>query len=171
MVTSKKTTARKTTVTKTAKTATRKTTARKTAPRASAAAAKRPALGDLGSMLGRFKLPGIDVAAIVESQRKDMEALSEANRQAYEGIKALAERRNQMLKDAFANWQEAMKGARGTELLTKQAELARQGVQDAIANVRELAQMEAKSRKKAWKLVQDRFEENLASLKKLIQPK
>jgi phasin family protein len=160
MVTSKKTPAKK---------AARKTAA---APAAKAKAkAKSPVLGDLGKVLGKFKLPGIDIAAIVESQRKDMEALADANRQAYEGIKALAERRNQMLKDAFGKWQEAMKGARGTEMITKQAELARQGVQDAIANVRELAQMEAKSRKEAWKVVQDRFEENLANLKKLLQPK
>jgi phasin family protein len=160
MVTSKKTPAKK---------AARKTAA---APAAKAKAkAKSPVLSDLGKALGKFKLPGIDIAAIVESQRKDMEALADANRQAYEGIKALAERRNQMLKDAFGKWQEAMKGARGTEMITKQAELARQGVQDAIANVRELAQMEAKSRKEAWKVVQDRFEENLANLKKLLQPK
>lgn len=147
-------------------------TARKT-PTAAAPAAmsKSPPLADLGKALAKFKLPGIDMAAIVESQRKDMEALVEANRQAYEGIRALAERRNQMLKEAFGKWQAAMKGASGTEMLTKQAELARQGVQDAIANVRELAQMEAKSRKEAWKVVQERFEENLANLKQLLQPK
>jgi phasin family protein len=156
------------------KTPAAKKTARK--PAAAAPAAKKkatglPPLGDLGKMLEKVKLPGVDIAAIVEAQRKDMEALAEANRQAYEGIKSLAERRNQMLKEAFGKWQDAMKGARGTELITKQAELARQGVQDAIANIRELADMEAKSRKKAWKVVQDRFEENLASLKKLLQPK
>ena len=161
MVTSKKTPAKKTP----AKKAARKTIA------SPAVKARGLPLGDLGKTLGRFKLPGIDIAAIVESQRQDMEALAEANRQAYEGIKALAERRNQMLKEAFGKWQEAMKGASGTEMITKQAELARQGLQDTIANVRELAQMEAKSRKEAWKVVQDRFEENLAKLKKLLQPK
>ena len=126
---------------------------------------------DLEGVEHSFQEHRIDVAAIVESQRKDMQALADANRQAYEGIKALAERRNEMLKEAFIQWRDAMKGAKGTELLTKQAELARQGVQDAIANVRELAQMEAQSRKEAWKIVQDRFEENLANLKKLLQPK
>ena len=161
MVTSKKTPAKKTP----AKKAARKTIA------SPAVKARGLPLGDLGKTLGRFKLPGIDIAAIVESQRQDMETLAEANRQAYEGIKALAERRNQMLKEAFGKWQEAMKGASGTEMITKQAELARQGLQDTIANVRELAQMEAKSRKEAWKVVQDRFEENLAKLKKLLQPK
>ena len=152
----------------------KKTPAKKTARKTTAAAAvkvKGLPLGDLGKTLGRFKLPGIDIAAIVESQRQDMETLAEANRQAYEGIKALAERRNQMLKEAFGKWQEAMKGASGTEVITKQAELDRQGLQDAIANMRELAQMEATSRKEAWKVVQDRFEEDLAKLKKLLQPK
>lgn len=164
MVTRKKTPAAKKTV--------RKASATAPKPAAKAPAAKAAtATGDLGRMLSRFKLPGVDVAAIVEAQRKDMEALVEANRQAYEGIKALAERRNQMLKEAFTKWRDAMKGASGTELLTMQADLARQGVQDAIANVRELAQMEARSRKEAWKVVQDRFEENLAHLKKLLQPR
>ncbi len=148
-----------------------KKTARKTTAAAPAAKAKSAPLGDLGKMLGKLKLPGVDIAAIVEAQRQDMEALAAANRQAYEGIKALSARRNEMLKEAFGKWQEAMKGASGTEMITKQAELARQGVQDAIANVRELAQMEATSRKEAWKVVQDRFEENLARLKKLLQPK
>jgi phasin family protein len=172
MATSKKTTATKKTARKTAavvKKAVRKAAA--AAPAAKTRSAKSAPLGDLGKLLGKLKLPGIDIAAIVASQRKDMEALAEANRQAYEGIKALAERRNQMLKEAFTKWRDEMKGVRGTELITKQAELARQGVQDAIANVRELAQMEANSRKEAWKVVQDRFEENLAQLKKLLAPK
>ncbi len=158
---------RKKTTTPAAKKTVRKTAATAAAPRAKAA----PALADLGKTLGKLKLPGVDIAAIVETQRKDLEALSEANRQAYEGIKALAERRNEMLKEAFTKWRDAMKDASGTELVTKQAGLARQGVRDAIANVRELARMEAKSRKEAWKVVQDRFEENLANLKKLLQPK
>jgi phasin family protein len=153
----------------------KKTPAVKKTVRKATAAAHRaravPTLGDLGKTLRQLKLPGVDIAAIVEAQRKDMEALAEANRQAYEGIKALAERRNEMLKEAFTKWRDAMKEASGTELVTKQASLARQGVRDAMANVRELAQMEAKSRKEAWKVVQERFEENLASLKKLLQPK
>ena len=160
----------------TSKKTTRAKPARKsTAKSAAAAAAKKSGAvaprGELGKLLTRFKLPGIDVAAIVESQRKDMQALADANRQAYEGIRALNKRRNEMLKEALAEWRAAMKGSTGKDVLSKQAELARKGVQEAIANVRELAEMEAQSRKKAWKLVQDRFEENLGNLKRLLQPK
>ena len=130
-----------------------------------------PSLADLGKLVEKFKLPGIDVNAIVESQRKDMEALAEANRQAYEGIKALAQRRNEILQEALVQWQDAMKDATGKDVLSKRAEMAKKGVQQAIANFRELAEMEAQSRSKAWKVLQDRFQENVANLQKLLKPK
>jgi phasin family protein len=138
---------------------------------ASATKATKPAFGDIGKLIEQFKLPGIDVKAIVESQRKDMEALAEANRQAFEGIKALAERRNQILKESLLQWQEAMKDAGGKDALAKQADLAKKGVRKAMTDLRELAEMEAASRSKAWKVVQERFQENLANLQKLLQPK
>ena len=100
-----------------------------------------------------------------------MEALVEANRQAYAGIKALSQRRNEILKEALAEWQAAMQDVTGKDALGKTAANAKKGVQKALADIRELAAMEAKSRKQAWKVVQDRFEENLANLKKLLLPK
>ena len=130
-----------------------------------------PSLGDLGKLVEKFKVPGIDIGAIVDSQRKDMEALAEANKQAYEGIKALAQRRNEILQEALAQWQEAMKDATGKDAMSKRAEMAKKGVQQAIANFRELAEMEAQSRGKAWKVLQDRFQENVANLQKLLKPK
>jgi phasin family protein len=137
----------------------------------SKAASALPSLADLGKMVEKFKLPGIDVNAIVESQRKDMEALAEANRQAYEGIKALAQRRNEILQEALVQWQDAMKDATGKDAMSKRTEMAKKGVQQAIANFRELAEMEAQSRSKAWKVLQDRFQENVANLQKLLKPK
>lgn len=130
-----------------------------------------PSFDDLSKMVGKFKLPGIDVTAIVDSQRKDLEALAEANRQAYEGIKALAQRRNEILQEALQQWQDAMKDATGPDAMQKNADRAKKAVQKAIDNYRELAEMEADSRKKAWKVLQDRFQENLGSLQKILRPK
>ncbi len=130
-----------------------------------------PWLGDLKKMAEKFSLPGIDVAALIEWQRKDMEALAEANRQAYEGIQALVGRRNEILQETLAQWQAAMKDFAGGEAMTKQAETAKQQVEKAVANFRELSQMEAQTRNNAWKVMQDRMQENLANLQKLLQPK
>jgi phasin family protein len=156
---------------KAAGSAARKSAGATTAASAGAAKAGAKLFDDLGKLAEKIKLPGIDVAAIVESQRKDMEALAEANKQAYEGIKALAQRRNEILQEALVEWQEAMRDATGKDALSKNAERAKRGVQQAIANFKELADMEAKSRSKAWKILQDRFQENLANLQKLLQPK
>ena len=142
---------------------------------AKGAAAKRtmalPSFADLGKLVGRLQLPGIDLKAIVDSQRKDMEALAEANRQAYEGIKALAQRRNEILQEALVEWQEAMKDATGKDAVSRNAERAKQGVKQAIDRYRELAEMESESRRKAWKVLQDRFQENLANVQNLLKGK
>ena len=130
-----------------------------------------PWLDDIKKLTEKFQLPGVDVAALVDWQRKDMEALVEANRQAYEGVRALIERRNEILQETLAQWQAAVKDATSSEAIAKQAEAGKQGVQQVIANIRELAEMEAQSRNNAWKVVQDRMQENLANLQKLLQPK
>jgi phasin family protein len=130
-----------------------------------------PWLDDIKKLTEKFQLPGVDVAALVDWQRKDLETLIEANRQAYEGVRALIERRNEILQETLAQWQAAVKDVTSSEAIAKQAEAGKQGVQQVIANIRELAEMEAQSRNNAWKVVQDRMQENLANLQKLLQPK
>jgi len=130
-----------------------------------------PWLDDIKKLTEKFQLPSVDVAALVDWQRKDIETLVEANRQAYEGVRALIERRNEILQERLAEFQATVKDATSSEAIAKQAEAGKQGVQQVIANIRELAEMEAQSRNNAWKVVQDRMQENLANLQKLLQPK
>jgi phasin family protein len=134
-------------------------------------ASAMPWLDDLKKLVEKFQLPGIDVAALVDWQRRDMEALAEANRQASEGIKALVERRNEILQETLAQWQSAVKDATSSDAMSKQAEAVRQGVEKAVANFRELSEIEAQARNNAWTVVQQRLQENMASLQKLFQPK
>lgn len=96
-------------------------------------AAMMPWLDDFRQMVEKYKLPNVDIAALVEWQRKDMEALVEANRKANEGIRALIERRNEILGETFAEWQAAVQNMAGnltgTDALSKQTDIARQGVE------------------------------------------
>lgn len=130
-----------------------------------------PWLDDLKQMVEKYKLPGIDIAALIEWQRKDMEALAEANRQANEGIKALVERRGEILRETLGEWQAAITNVASADAVSKQAEAAKQGVEKAVANFRELSQLEAQARSNAWKVVQERMQENFSNLQKLLQPK
>lgn len=134
-------------------------------------ASAMPWLDEFKKLVDKFQLPGVDIAALAEWQRKDIEALAEANRQAFEGIKALVERRNDILQETLAEWQAAVKDVTGPEAMSKQAEAAKQGVEKAVANFRELSEMEAQARNNAWRVVQDRMQDNLGNLQKLLQPK
>jgi phasin family protein len=130
-----------------------------------------PGFEDIKKLIEKFQLPNVDIDALIDWQRKDMEALTEMNRQASEGLKALVERRNEILRESLAEWQAAIKEATSTEAMSKRADAAKQGMQKAMANFRELSDMEAQTRNNAWKVVQDRMQENLANLQKLLQPK
>jgi phasin family protein len=129
-----------------------------------------PSLDDLAKLIDRFRLPGIDADALIEWQRKDLDALAEANRQAYDGIKALLERRDDILRETLAPWREALRNAASKEALARQSESAQRGVQQVIDHIRELSDLEAQVRNNTWKVVQDRMQENLGNLQKLLQP-
>ena len=134
-------------------------------------ASAMPWLENLKKLTDKYQLPGVNIEALVDWQRKDMEALAEANRQAVEGIKALIERRNEILQETLAQWQATVKDATSAEAMSKQAEAVKQGVEKAVANFRELSELEAQARNNAWKVVQERIQENLGNLQKLLQPK
>ena len=144
------------------------TATKKPAAAAASATNPLPSREDLVKLLERFRLPGVDADALVDWQRKDLDALAEANRQAYAGIKALAERRDEILRDTLVQWQQALKNAVGNDALAKQADAAKRGLQQAIDHVRELAEMETQSRNNAWQVVRDRTQENMANLQKLL---
>ena len=130
---------------------------------------------DVSQLLEQLKVPGVDVNAIMEARRKDIEALVSANRQAYEGMQLLGQRQAEMLREAMTEWQVAandMMRAQSPEAgAAKQAELGKQAFEKALANMRELAEMATKSQTQAWEVVNRRFHENLEELKRLMQPK
>src|ERR1700687_3911296 len=57
---------------------------------------------DVTKAFGDFRLPGLDVEAIVATQRKNLEALTQANQLAVEGVRALAQRQAEIAQQAFA---------------------------------------------------------------------
>src|ERR1700758_1005552 len=94
---------------------------------------------DFTKMLERFKVPGVDLTALAESGRKDMEALVEANKAAYQGLQALARKQAEMLSEALNKIQEAAKRAAGTSPGTKAADIAREAYHKTLADMKELA--------------------------------
>jgi len=129
---------------------------------------------DVTKLMEQFKLPGIDIPAIVEARRKDIEALAEANRIAFEGMQALAQKQAEILQKSMQEAQAAMQGMTAGPSAASagnQGELIQQAFQKALSNMRELAEMAGRSQAQAMEVVGKRVQENIEETKKLLQPK
>src|SRR5207249_8587274 len=60
---------------------------------------------DIAKLIERFNMPGLDVSKIMEAQRKNIEALTQANQAAFEGMQGLAKRQMEILQETATEWQ------------------------------------------------------------------
>src|ERR1700730_13160509 len=91
------------------------------------------AFSDATKVFGDFRLPGLDVDAVVATQRKNLEALTHANQLAVEGVRALAQRQSEIAQQAFAGAsalvREWTQPGAPEERLAKTAEAAKHAVE------------------------------------------
>lgn len=131
---------------------------------------------DMSKMLGDVKIPGFDLQAIMDAQRKNIEALNAANQAAVQGMQAVAQRQAEILSQSMSEvsavaQQLATASSNPQEMTTKQAELVRKAFEQALANMRELAEMVSKSNTEAFAIINKRVTESLQELKGLVAPK
>ncbi|RZL94183.1 MAG: phasin family protein [Variovorax sp.] len=128
--------------------------------------------GDMGKMFEQFKMPGIDMAAIVEARRKDVEALVEANKAAYESMQAMARKQSEMMVGAMQAMQEVANGAvSGGADPAKQTAAVRSAFEKTIADMQELAEMARRSQSDAMAHLTQRAAEHIKEIRTLMQPK
>ena len=100
---------------------------------------------DFTKIAGQFKMPNFNADALIEAQRKNIEAVTAANRIALEGAQALTQRQVEIVRQAWdesASVLESLTAAgKPEEKLAKQAELAKQALEQGLANLRELSEM------------------------------
>ena len=111
---------------------------------------------DLEAMLKQFQIPGVDLSSIIENERKNIEALQEANQAVVEGIQALAAKQAVVFKETMERWQQAIaEGNPGSP---------QEGIEQALDNVRQLAEITVESQTKAFEVIRQRVEENIQNL-------
>ena len=112
--------------------------------------------------------------AIVESGRKDLQALVKANEKSYEGLQAVVQRQTEMLKTSIEEWQGTMKGLSAKdprEGFAKLDAMGKAAFKQALDDIRELSEMAAKSQSDAFEVVRERIRSNVDEVTKLLQPK
>ena len=130
--------------------------------------------GDIVKLLEQYKLPGIDIAAIIEMRRKDIEALMTANRVALEGAQSIGQKQVEILRSTLDQLstliQQATASGSMTEKTTKTGELVQQVLQRALENMRELAETAYKSQSDTYAVLTKRIQENLDEARALLGP-
>jgi phasin family protein len=128
---------------------------------------------DLQKIFADFKMPGVDVPALLSAQQKNIAALTQANQHAVEGVEVLARRQLEILQQAIKGAADAAKqvvtAGGPMEAAAKQAELAKAAFEQAVANMRDMAEMVSNSNKKAFDAISKRVAEGLEELKQQAQ--
>ena len=119
---------------------------------------------DFTKLMSQFRLPGVDFAALVDRERRNIEALAKANRIAFEGWQRLVRRQAEILQETM---KEVVANAGQQDAIKKRSDLAKEGFEKALANMRELAEMATKSQKEAFDVVRKRIEENVEGIRNL----
>ncbi len=118
---------------------------------------------DVTKSVGDVRLPGLDVEAIVATQRKNLEALTQANKLAIEGVRALAQRQAEIVQQAFADvsalFQEWTQPGAPEDRLAKNADAAKQAFEKGLAHAQELSELTTKASTDVLSVITQRVSE------------
>ena len=123
--------------------------------------------------LESINLPGVDMSKILDAQRKNVEAITQANRIALEGVQSLMQRQAEIMQQSVEEATKMMQNfdpaSDPTERVAQQTALAQEAFQQALDRMRELAEMANKSQAEAFEAIQARFTESLEEIRGSMQ--
>lgn len=118
-------------------------------------------------MMERFKLPEVDVQALVESQRKDIEAMSKAAQLSADGAAAVSQRQLEIFQATSEHVSAMLRDMKLSN--QQQGDLAKKAFESALAGTRELAEITAKSNEEVFGVVKQRMVENFERMRSVFQ--
>ena len=131
--------------------------------------------GNLDELVKQFKVPGVDVNAIIESRRKDMDAVIAANQATAAAMQQVAMKQTEILTQALQAAQESAqalaKGVGGAIDPMKQADLTRKAYEKALADMKEVGEIAQKAQTTAMSGITARAQQSVQEMTKLMQPK
>ncbi len=121
---------------------------------------------DVTKVIGDFKLPGIDLEAAVASQRKNLEALTQANQLAVEGVQAVLRRQAEITRQAMEDFSAMFRdfvqpNGSPEDRIAKQAEYSKQAIEKSLSNAKELTEMVTKANTEAFNVINKRVTDSL----------
>jgi phasin family protein len=126
---------------------------------------------DVTKMFADFRFRPFDVEAVWAAQRRNIEALSQANQAAVEGIQAVARCQIEMTRETFEGLSTLLRDlaqpASTEDRLAKNAEYVKQMIEKGVKSGREIATIATKAGTEATAILQKRAGEGLDELRAL----
>jgi len=143
-------------------------------PFAQAMSQAQSAAEEFSRMIGGMKFPAIpDTETLLGAHRRNMEALSAANRIAMEGAQTVARRHMEIMQQTMAELTETMHALASADApqakAARQADLLRRAYERAVANTGELSELIQRSNREALEQLSKRFTEAMDEVRRLME--
>ncbi len=126
---------------------------------------------DVTKMFDGMSIPGVDTGAFTEAQKKNMQAIVDANRVASEGYQALFKKQVEIIQNGVTEMSDAMKEATTQPMTTegyeKRMEMAKAHFEKSVGIFTELSDSARKANEDAMAIIQARFSEGVEEMKTL----
>lgn len=131
---------------------------------------------DMFAKLGRdLKMPSVDVDAILEHNRKNLEALEKTAKSTVAGASSVMNKQREMMQDALKEITDMAQNMRASgspqEMVTKQAEFARKSFERAVKNASDLAETVRKSSSESVDILRARIAEMMDEIRERDEKK
>ena len=128
---------------------------------------------DMTKMMADFRFRPFDVEAMLASQRRNVEALSQANQLAVEGAHAVARRQLEITRQIFEDFSAAMRDmvqpVSPEDRIAKNTEYAKQMLEKGVNLGRELTMLATKAGTEAADVLHKRATESLDEIRVAVQ--
>ena len=126
---------------------------------------------DVTKIFADFRLRPLDVEAVWAAQRRNIEALTQANQVAVEGAHALVKRQMEMTQQTFEDvstmLRELVQPTSTEDRIAKNTEFAKKVIDKSISHSREIAALAAKTGTEATDVLQKRATEGMDEMRAL----
>ena len=124
---------------------------------------------DVTKMFADFRFRPFDVEAVWAAQRRNLEAFSQANQLAVEGVHAVVKRQIEMTQQSFDDlstlMREMTQPASTEDRIAKHTAYTKKAIDKGLSHGREIAMMATKSGTEAAEVLQKRTTESIDELK------
>lgn len=131
---------------------------------------------DFRRMMGDWKMPGFDLEAMAQCQRRNLEAFTRAQQLALEGTQEWMRRNLELARETMEDMSAMMSefakpNASMEDRFSRQAEYSKKAVEKGLANFRDLADLMTKAQTNAFGVLSKRMTEGFEEAREMAQPK